>query len=219
MSTTFPTASRSARRTILLGAMAMAAIVLVGRGVPAWRAAMREARAAATERQQELARARAVLARQQHTREALVARDSLMRALAATLLPRGADDEAPSRTLAALVSGAAAGADIRVSSTAVVEAADRDVAAPTRAGAPSRELRDTAMLRRVAVRVAGTGDVRGLASLLHTLERGPIRLNVRTVHVTPSDVLAGDDRPEALQIELLVEGLTIVRPAGEARQR
>jgi hypothetical protein len=211
------------RRTLLFGASAVLAIVALGRGFPAWRAALVERRENAAELTRTLAGADQALARHAALRDTLTARSRRLDAVAGTLLPAGdsGDQGAAGRALAAMVSGAAAGAEVRLTTTAVIE--ERRRVAPRGAVGelsgprnPSRrdDADDTTLLRTVAVRVVGATDVRGLTTMLHTLERGPMRLRVRSLSVSQPEVAADDARVETLQVDLVVEGLAVAsRPA------
>jgi hypothetical protein len=52
-----------------------------------------------------------------------------------------------------------------------------------------------------------TGDIRGVMAMLASLERGPTLLAVRSLSISQPDLTAGDDRVEALHVEIDVEGL------------
>ena len=211
MSARTPSLPSRERRTLLLGVGSIAMIVALGRGVPAWRAALQERRDGATQLRAELAGAERALGRHATVRDTLVARGHRLAAVTATLVP-GEDDDAADRTLLAMVSGAAAGAQVRLTSTAVVnEARPAARVAVGERGARARRAAPAprSLMRTVAVRIAGTGDVRGVTTLLEALERGPARLRVRSLAVTQPDVAAGDERVETLQLEMVVEGLAV----------
>lgn len=210
------------RRTLLFGGGAVLSILLAGRAVPAWRDALRERRVAAAEAQGQWVTATGALARHVRVRDTLRARQARLDAVAATLVP-GTDEGAAGRALAAMVAGAASGAGVRVTSTAVLDAnprlPGRAVGEPVpRAGHRLPETAtDDRLLRTVAVRVVGAGDVRGVTTLLQTLERGPMRLAVRSLAITQPAVAAGDERPEQLQLEMVVEGLAIAHDGTSGR--
>jgi hypothetical protein len=90
-----------------------------------------------------------------------------------------------------------------------------DRADSTGLGVSSETVRaDTGFTRgfaRARVRLSGTADVRGLTKFLADIEGNPHLLAVRDLTVSQSDPGAGDDRPENLRIEIVVEAL--VRPA------
>jgi hypothetical protein len=70
---------------------------------------------------------------------------------------------------------------------------------------------------RVAVRASVVGDIRSLTSMFAALETGPEVLAIRELSVTQPDVGAGDDKPEMLRAELLVEGLMLNKHVRGAR--
>jgi hypothetical protein len=206
------------RRTLAIGAAAVLGILALGRGVPAWRATLEGRRQGATELHAERVRAERALSTHAALRDTLAARGKRLTAVSATLLP-GNQEGAAGRALAAMVSGAATGAEVRLTTTAVLGQDAREtgrramgeVAGARQGQTPARGRRDRAMLETVAVRAVGTGDIRGIATLLHALEHGPMRLRVRSVAITQPDVAAGDERAESLQIDLVVEGLAVAR--------
>lgn len=208
------------RPTLLLGVGAIMAILLVGRGLPAWREALASRRDGAAQLHAQLAGAERALAGHAAVRDTLAARNLRLQAVSATLVPGGADDGAAGRALAAMVSGAAVGAEVRLTSTSVVEDRPRGTgraAMGEASGDRRRAARPATLLRTVAVRIAGTGDVRGIATLLQALERGPARLRVRSMAISQPDVGAGDDRVETLQLEMVVEGLAVARRDSASR--
>lgn len=125
--------------------------------------------------------------------DSLRARNARYLALAPALLD-GDTPAAAAATLAGLVSGAASGAQVRM-------------------GAIQLRIDTTARgaFVRVGVRADATGDVEGITGMLATLERGPEVLVFRELAITQPEPGAGDDRPEALRVELVVEGLAVRR--------
>ncbi|MDB4949561.1 MAG: hypothetical protein JWM27_2210, partial [Gemmatimonadetes bacterium] len=107
----------------------------------------------------------------------------------------GRTPAAAAATLAAIVSGAAAQAGMQLNAVQVRS----DSAGP-------------GVFTRVAVQADATGDVRQVAHMLQLLERGPELLAVRGLSVTGAQPDSPDAQPEALHLELTVEGLALSRP-------
>jgi hypothetical protein len=161
-------------------------ILLIGRGVPAWRSWVRDTRATAQELGHEVERARLVLARRSASSTALrqhaAALDSARSLLLDATTPATAAAE-----LAALLSRAGEEASVRVVRV--------EVAADT---APS-------MLIATSGRVSAVGDIQGLADFLWAIEGGPHLLRVRSLSVNQPEPAAGPDRAEALRFEVVVD--------------
>jgi hypothetical protein len=183
------------RRTLLIGAGLIVALLALFRGVPAWRGRYERERTAATRLSLRAAEAEAAVRGSASRGDSLDARRRRFVALAPAILD-GRTPAAAGGTLAALVSGAAAKAGMQLNSVQV---------RPDSAGPGT--------FTRVAVRVDATGDVRGVARMLSLLERGPEMLAVREISVTGAQPGAPDAQPEALHLELSVEGLALSRPA------
>jgi hypothetical protein len=191
---------------VVLGLGVVASILLFARGRPSLRVAIEEERRAAGQLAAAARDARGAGADRNTLAAIFRVRDERLKAVAATLVPGGTRAQAGTALLA-MVSGAAAGAGVRVNGTQVVGSPMPDVLGerrPDRQRAPAGEL-----FTRVAVRCSGEGDVRGLTRLLLTMERGPMRLRVRELSIIAADPSAGDDRPEVLRFDLVVEGLTL----------
>jgi hypothetical protein len=188
------------RRTLLIGASVIGSLIILTRGVPAWRGWVSAARAGAEEQIGAASDADALMAHARAMRDTLAAREARYVALAPALIAGNTPAEA-SATLASFVSSAASGAGVKVGAVQL------------------RPVSDTGMRRtfvRVGVRAEVVGDIAGLTTLLATLERGPARLRVRDITVTQPDAAAPSDRVEALRAELTVEGLALGR-GGKAR--
>lgn len=191
------TIGRRDRRTLGVGALAVGAIVAVGRGIPAWSHWEGDHRSGAA----------AAL-----RRVALVeARQRTLGALADSARSRGARLDSLHDALVGADSPAEAGARL---ASLVAEMADESgvqvVAATVQA-----DTTYVAGVARVATRVSATCDVQGLADLLQRLEGGDVLLAVRELAVSQPDPAAPAGKPEMLHLELLVEGLTM-RPAVRA---
>jgi Type II secretion system (T2SS), protein M subtype b len=185
------------RRTLALGAMGIGSLLLVTRGLPAWRAWVTETRAAAAEQRATAARAEAVVQGAQAMGDSLVARNRRFLALAPTLLA-GRTVNAAGATLASLVSGAAAEAGVTLGAVQL----------------RSRDAVPSSTFTRIRVECDVTGDIRGVSRFLLALERGPVRLAVRDLTVTQSDAVGAPDRAEVLHATMAIEGLALAaRPS------
>jgi hypothetical protein len=191
----FQTLSTRDRRTIVVGGAAVASLILLAKGVPAWRAWIAESRARATEQMRMAADADVLLARAPAMRDTMAARNARYIALAPALVAGRTPAEA-SATLASLVSGAASAAGLKLGTV--------QLRAPADTGAHRAFV-------RVSVRADVVGDVHGLLAMLAGLERGPVRLRVRELTVTQPDATAPDDRIEELRADLTVEGLAMAK--------
>lgn len=187
-------------RTLLAGAGVIGALLLVSRGIPAWRRWDADSRAGAAEMTAALARAEA----DQRTLKALgdsaeARRERLVEA--APLVVDGNTPAAASATLASLVSGAAATAGVSVGAADLAQgdSASRGYFYP------------------VSVRGDATGDLPGILRFLALLEGAPELLVVREAAITQPDAGGPADRPETLRLEFTVEGLALTPRGGSAR--
>jgi len=189
------TLSARDRRTLLVGGAVIACLVVLARGVPAWRQWLAESRSGAEEQARAAANADALLAHAKPMRDTLAARNARYIALAPAVVAGNTPAEA-SATLASLVSSAASAAGVKLGAVQL------------------RSLADTGGRRafvRVSVHADLVGDIHGVMTLLATLERGPARLRVRELTVTQPDAAAPGDRVEALRAGLTVEGLAMAK--------
>jgi Type II secretion system (T2SS), protein M subtype b len=189
------------RRTLTVGVVAIGSLLIVSRGVPAWRTWVRETRAGAVEHIGDAARAEGVVRALPAMRDSLAARNARYLALAPTLVAGGSLNAA-SATLASLVSTAATASGVTLGA---VQMRTKD--APRRDSVAAR-----AAFTRVRVESDVTGDIRGIARFLAALEGGPVRLVVRDLTITQSDAVGAPDRPEVLRATVAVEGLALSRP-------
>ena len=187
------TLSARDRRTLLVGGAFIASLVVLAKGVPAWRQWVAESRGGALEQARAAADAEMLVARARAMRDSLATRNARYIALAPALVAGNTPAEA-SATLASLVSSAA--------STAGVKLGAVQLRAPADTGARRAFV-------RVSVHADVVGDIHGVTTLLATLERGPARLRVRELTVTQPDAAAPGDRVEALRADLTVEGLAM----------
>lgn len=206
------------RRTLILGAVSVGTLLLVSRGLPAWRRWVAESQAAAAEQRGEAARAQALVRTFPAMRDSLAARNGRFLALAPALLSSGSVNAA-SAALASLVSGAAADAGV---SLGAVQFRTRESPPPadtarrgggsgsaTRGGAS----RSAATFVRIRVESDVTGDIHGISRFVLALERGPVRLVVRDLTITQQDVVGAPDRAEVLHVTVAVEGLALAATA------
>ena len=188
---------RRDRRTLAIGVVVCGAIVGAGRGVPLLRAWQAGRLASAARVEDQLASAEAA-GRMATSIESNASRARQRAAAADSALIHGATPAGAGATLAALLSDRADSTGLAISSENV------------RA--------DTGFARgfaRARVRLSATADIRGLTRFLTSIEGSPQLLAVRDLTVSQSDPAAGDDRPESLRIEMVVEAL--VRPVVATR--
>jgi hypothetical protein len=179
----------------MFGALTIVTLIALTRGVPAWRAWQHAARVHLRTTLADLARTEARVSAQPALVESLAVRNARFLALAPTLLS-GESPASAGATLAGLVSGAAASANVRLGAV--------QVQAPA-AGDSSRGTTFTPV--RVAVDV--TGDIRGLTQMLALLERGPVRLAIRALAITQPAPAVPASQMEALHATLTLEGLML----------
>lgn len=188
---------RRDRRTLAIGVIVCGAIVGAGRGVPALRAWQSERLAAAAEAEQRLASA-----------EAAVSMALSIEGNAGRAKQRASEDDS---ALIHAITPPAAGV--------VLAAMLSDCADSTGFAISSESVRgDTGFTRgfaRTRVRLSGTADIRALTRFLAKVEGSAQLLAVRDLTVSQSDPGAGEDRPESLRIEVVIEAL--VRPAAAPR--
>lgn len=180
------------RRALGVGAAIIATVFVLGRGVPAWHQWEQSAVLEASNSRRRLALAHEVLSARTRTVEAERVAASEMTSLVDTYF------EAPSVTeagaaLAGFVDELGEENAVRVSS------------AQLRSDTVTR-----ATFTKVAVRIAATSDVQGLAEFLSSLEGAQKLLAIRDLTVAQSDPSAPESRPEALHFEMLVEGIARV---------
>lgn len=183
--------ARRERRVLVAGGVLIIGMVALSRGIPAWTAWQHEARAAAAELAEEVARAEASVRGLEAMVDSLEARKERFVDLAPLLIGVKSPAAAAS-SLTLLINGVAQAAGVRVSAVRVGQDSTVD-----------------AVLRRVRVSAELEGDVRGIATLLSTLERGPTLLAIRELAITQPDPASPGDRPEALGVQLTVEGLAV----------
>ena len=182
------------RRVLAVGALVIGLLLLLGRGLPAWRRWDAETRASAAEMTAEAARARAAVRALPALRDSAAARGGRLVALAPAVLDGGSAASAGAE-LASLVSGAATRAGVQLGA---VQLSPPDTAART-------------VFTRVRVRTDATGDLPRLLRFMQALEGGPALLSVREWAVAQPNAGGPAELPEALRLELTVEGLAAPR--------
>jgi hypothetical protein len=179
------------RRTLVIGLLTVGSIVAVGRGVPAWRRWDQSARVAAADAVRELQAIEGASRQLPAMRDSVAAWRRRLDTLAVMVL----EGESPAQAAAALA-------------TAVTDAADE---AGMLIG--SVQVRPDSIYKgsfaRVAVRLSATADVTSLAQLLQDLEGGELLLSIRELTVSQPAPAAPANTPEALRLEILVEGLAM----------
>lgn len=187
------------RRTLGVGAIVIVLLVLLARGIPAWRRWDAEVRASAAEMAAEAARAEQTVRLLPASLDSLEARRARFVAVGGGAL-EGETAAASGAALAALVSGAAARAGVQVGSVQV---------RPDTASAGT--------FMRIGVRADGTGDLPAITRLLALLEGAPELLAVREISITQPVPGGPAEQPEALRMEIAVQGLALVRRDGLPR--
>jgi Type II secretion system (T2SS), protein M subtype b len=182
------------RRTLAIGAAVVLALVLVARGLPAWRRWDAGTRASAAEMAAEAARAEQTVRLLPASLDSLQARRTRFIRLGGGVL-EGESTAAAGASLAGLVSGAAAQAGVQIGSVQV---------RPDSASAGT--------FLRISVRADGTGDLPAITRMLGLLEGAPELLAVREISITQPNPGGPAEQAEALRLELAVEGLAFARP-------
>jgi hypothetical protein len=183
------------RRTLVIGAVTIAGLVLLARGLPAWRRWDADTRASAAEMATEAVRAESVVQQLPAALDSLQARRARYVALGRGVLD-GESTAAAGASLASLVSGAAARAGVQIGSVQV---------RPDSAGAGT--------FMRITVRAEGTGDLPAITRMLEMLEGGRTLLAVRDLSITQPNPGGPAEQPEALRVELAVDGLALTARA------
>lgn len=182
------------RRTLGIGAAVILVLVLFSRGLPAWRRWDADTRASAAEMAAEAARAESTVRLLPASLDSLQARRARYVELGRGVLD-GESTAAAGASLASLVSGAAARAGVQIGSVQV---------RPDSAGAGT--------FMRIAVLADGTGDLPAITRMLQILEGGRELLAVRELSITQPNPGGPAEQPEALRMDIRVEGLALVQP-------
>lgn len=183
------------RRTLAGGAAVIALLVLLARGLPAWRGWDAAASASAAEMAAEATEAERTVRVFPAALDSLEARRGRLVEVGRGVL-EGGSTAAAGAELASLVSGAATRAGVQIG--AVQLRADTAAAGT---------------FRRVAVRVDGSGDLPGIVRLLALLEGGAELLAVRELSINQPHAGGPPENPETLRLEMTVEALALTRGA------
>jgi Type II secretion system (T2SS), protein M subtype b len=189
------------RRTLGVGALVVTVILLLGRGVPLARAWESSQISRAELEERRLHGARELLDSVRPHRTAGNAGAPFVDADLKGIFHGPSPDEAAAG-LARLVDQTASIAGVQISSNALQ--ADSVFA-------------ETFSL--ISSRVVAITDVQGLVDWLDRLERLPQLVRVREFSVTQPDPAADEGTPEALRIELVVEGLAAISESRSERKR
>jgi hypothetical protein len=184
------------QRVLVIGGGIVLALVVLGRGIPTVLRWHEDSRSTVSDLRGQVARATQLVGRATAIRDSTTVRGRRLIAIAPLLLD-GTTSSAATATLASLVSGAAAKANLRLGSLQLaVDSSHHDTFA------------------RVSVRGKATGDIRGVSSLLTQLERGPTLLAVRELSIFQSDPASPSDQVETLQVEFVIEGMSLATHGG-----
>lgn len=178
------------RRALRWGAPALLLLLLLGRGLPAVRDWTSTERRLAEQSAWQLRRAISAHSQRSEIADSLRERTARYVALSPSLLT-GATSAAASAGLVGLVTSAADAAGVHVTST-------------------QASMDSARVFTPIAVRLVGTGDVRGITRLLASLERTEPLLSVSDVSIAQPDVGASADRMESLRVDFTVRGLALV---------
>jgi hypothetical protein len=176
-------------RTLRTGATLIALLVLLSRGLPAWRDWDNTARGSAADMIAEASRAEAFARTLPMARESLEVRRQRMEQLSPRTLEGGSAASAGA-TLTAVLSDAASRAGVQLGAVQL-----------------RTDSNSAATFFHVSVRADARGDLPSLLSLITTLEGGPELLTIREFSLTQPDPGGLNPQPELLRLELTVEGL------------
>jgi type II secretion system (T2SS) protein M len=187
------------RRTLMYGAAAIAVLLLLTKGVPAWHAWQRDAEAGAIELAADAARSDAAIASYPLLHDSLRVRSARLLSLDSTIVT-GTDPASAAASLATIVSDAAADAGVRLG--AIQPRVDSEPHSLGANRAPSHQV-----VAHVSVRGDAIGDVVALTQFLADLEHGPVLLAVRALSITQPEPAAPSSRMETLHADFTVVGL------------
>lgn len=187
------------RRALLLGMMCVLGLAVAFRGIPIWQAMRANARAVALETITSAEELELVLSSFDAAMDTLEARIAQLGAISPELLvgetPAGAGSNAE-----ALLAEMARESLVRLDAIEI-----------------KVDTTKTQALPQVTIELQATADVTGLSAFLHRLERGPALLAVRRLAVRSAGVEDSPDQLETLAVQLTVEGVGLIRTAGNAQ--
>ena len=181
------------RRFLAVGGTVVGSLIVLARGLPALRSWERQKLEQAAAIRVDLAAARDGRRALPALRESLKVRHARLAALDSTLLS-GQSSSAAAADLTALAGQIAADARVKVNALQIF--ADSAL---------------SGTVAHVRVRMTGVADVTGLAAFLRAVEGGDTPLVVRELVVTQPDAAAPSSKPETLRIEVVIEGIAIIR--------
>ncbi len=187
------------RRTLMLGAAAIAVLVLLTKDLPAWHAWQRDAEAGAIELAADAARSDAAIAAYPLLHDSLRVRSARLLSLDSTIVA-GMDPASAAASLATMVSDAAADAGVKLGAIQPRVDSEPHSLGATRAAAHQ-------VFAHVSVRGDAIGDVVALTQFLADLEHGPVLLAVRELSITQPEPAAPSSRMETLHADFTVVGL------------
>ena len=194
LKTSVPFSARD-RRTLGFGLGAVLAVIVLGRGYPAWRAWERTVREEAGRSTHELERLTAAIRGLPATRDSVEARTLRLARVRSSLISAPTYPDAD----AALVTHLSSLIDehpVRVLSMSLRSSTAR-----------------SASTRRVAVRVSMLSGIEGILEVLRAIEVAPLLLAVRELSIEPAGATQ-DSQEEQLRVDLVVEALAVI---GESR--
>jgi hypothetical protein len=181
------------RRALLVGLGAIASLLLLFRGLPAWLRWRAEVRATAAEAIGQERRRDVIVTGFARSLDSLEARTDRLQRLGPAFVTGTSPAEAAS-TLAGMIAEMARASLVRLDAIEMrVDSADRR------------------RMPRVRVEAQATADIAGLAALLRRVERGPALLAVRRLSVRAQAIDGASNQPETLALRFTVEGLALVR--------
>ncbi|WP_420127345.1 type II secretion system protein GspM [Longimicrobium sp.] len=194
-----PALSGRDRRTLAAGAIVILVLVVLSRGVPAWRRWDAGVRASAAEMAAEAARAEQTVRLLPASLDSLEARRGRFVTVGGGVL-EGESAAASGAALASLVSGAAGRAGVQMGSVQL-----------------HSDTASAGTFLRIGVRADATGDLPALTRMLALLEGAPELLAVREIAITQPIPGGPAEQAEALRMEITVQGLALVRRDGLPR--
>jgi len=184
-------------RVLAAGAGCITLILGAGRGIPLWLRWRTAVRARTAVLDMKFARDVRLVQQRQAVRAAIDRETTRFLGLASAFFKGGSAPQGAS-ALAGLVADAAQRNGVDLSSLQ-----------------PEADSAARLLVVPVSVRVAGSGDMRGIAGMLRDLEGGTPLVSVRDLTIGQSDPSAPDDRMESLHLELTVRGLYRATPGEE----
>ncbi|HEX9485266.1 MAG TPA: type II secretion system protein GspM [Gemmatimonadaceae bacterium] len=177
------------RKALGVGLALIGTMLILGRGVPAWKAWEQSVRLVLDHNLSQLDAARAAISAHQSVVAQRGKTTQRLDSLSSAYI-HAASITVASAALAILVSDVGNESGIRITSATV-----------------RPDSATKAAFARIAVRISATGDIQGLADFLSGIETSDELLAVRELSVAQAEPAAPDSRAEALRFDVLVEGL------------